>query len=276
MLVSAAGEALGYVSGGCVEGSVALLAREAIETGRPRLVTFGQGSPYPDVKLVCGARIEILIERVAPEDESWREVLDFAAARIAAERSVDLDSGAGETVPLAQEEIKGPLAGYDPQTRRGWRIYPPALRLVVIGGDPVALATAQLAAAAGMGVALIRPDGPPAPLQPGLWYDRGAPARALAALKLDPWTAVVTTTHDLELDHETLTAALPSKAFYVGALGSRRRLADRLAKLQSAGVDWAMVKRLRAPVGLDIGAQTAWEIAIAILADIISARRSRG
>jgi xanthine dehydrogenase accessory factor len=274
MLVAADGAAAGYVSGGCVEGSLALMAKETLASGKPRLVVFGKGSPFMDVKLVCGSRIDVLIEPARHADESLHEVLAGNAARHPVLRELDLDTGEAMATPLSPARAPGPAAGLNEGS--AWRLYAPTLRLAVIGADPVALALARLADQAGLAATLIRPDGPSqGPVGFGQAYQASAPALALAGLGLDPWTAVVTTTHDLDLDHQTLSAALPSPAFYVGALGSRRRLADRLGRLTNAGLDWSAVKRLRAPVGLDIGAAAPGEIAISILADVIAAHRGR-
>ncbi|MFZ4068924.1 MAG: XdhC family protein [Caulobacterales bacterium] len=269
MFIASDGAVAGYVSGGCVEASVALIAKDVVAENRVRRVIFGAGSPYADIKLVCGARIEIVIEPAQRGDETWRAVLDARAARQPIIRSRD---GAG--APMLLTDAPPGLAG---ENKDGafWRRYLPPQRLIVLGGDPVAVALARLAHASAVEVHLVRTYGPPAgPDQFGGHYRSADPASALADLKPDAWTAVVTTTHDLDADHAALRAALPSPAFYVGALGSRRRLADRIDKLQTDGLDWAAVKRLRAPVGLDIGARTPHEIAIAVLADIIAAARS--
>jgi xanthine dehydrogenase accessory factor len=270
MFIAPDGAVAGYVSGGCVEASVALIAKEVMAQNRVRRVIFGAGSPFADIKLVCGARIEVVIEPAQRSDETWRAVLAACAARQPIIRGRD---GAG--APVVLQEAPPGLAGEHPDGAF-WRRYLPPQRLIVLGGDPVAVALARLAHASGVEVHLARAYGPTAgPGQFGGQYRSADPAAALADLKPDAWTAVVTTTHDLDADHAALRAALPSRAFYVGALGSRRRLADRIDKLQADGLDWAAVKRLRAPVGLDIGARTPHEIAIAILADIIAAARGK-
>jgi xanthine dehydrogenase accessory factor len=79
-------------------------------------------------------------------------------------------------------------------------------------------------------------------------------------------------THDWELDHETLVAALPSAASYVGVVGARRRVPERLARLRAAGVDESALRRLRAPIGLDLGGKAPWEIAISVVAQIVAGR----
>lgn len=268
MAVAADGRAAGHVSGGCVEGSVAIVGREVAETGKPRLVVFGRGSPFVDVQLICGARIEVFIERASAADKTLHAVLQARAARQSVVRSVTYDGAA--TIRAANET--DPLAGADDEARIMFRRYDPPTRLVVLGHDPVALALAALAQSAGIESTLVRARGPqsgPA----GARYLPMGPVEAFDNLKLDPWTAIVTTTHDLNDDHEALEAALPSPAFYVGALGSRLRVADRVAKLEKAGVAWDAIKRLRAPVGMDIGAATPMEIALSILADIVRVQR---
>jgi xanthine dehydrogenase accessory factor len=90
----------------------------------------------------------------------------------------------------------------------------------------------------------------------------------MAAIGLDPWTAVAAATHDADLDHAALMTALPSTAFYVGALGARRRRDDRLAALAASGVTEAQIARLHTPIGLELGGKAPWEVAIAVLAEI--------
>jgi xanthine dehydrogenase accessory factor len=96
----------------------------------------------------------------------------------------------------------------------------------------------------------------------------------LEALGLDRWTAVAVATHDADLDHAALAIALPSKAFYVGALGARRRLSERKMGLRGEGLSESDIARLHAPIGLDIGGKAPWEIAIAVMAEITSLRRA--
>ena len=82
-------------------------------------------------------------------------------------------------------------------------------------------------------------------------------------------------THEAEADHAALSVALPSPAFYVGALGARRRTGDRLAWLHAAGVADREIARLRTPIGLDIGGKAPWEVAISVLAEITAVRYAR-
>lgn len=268
MAIASDGRLAGYVSGGCVEGSVATVGREVAETGAPRHLVFGAGSPFADVRLVCGSRIEVFVERAQASDETLRAVLHARDARQTITRW---------TAPGGRAEIReggdGAVGVHD-ETGAVWRRYDPPTRLVVLGQDPVALATAQLARQVGIESILARRLGPQAaPSDFSSLYMSAAPTDALSRAALDRWTAVVTTTHDLEDDHEALDYALRSPAFYVGALGSRLRVADRVMKLEQAGLDWDAIRRLRAPVGLDIGAGTPMEIALSIVADIVRVQR---
>jgi xanthine dehydrogenase accessory factor len=92
---------------------------------------------------------------------------------------------------------------------------------------------------------------------------------------LDAYTALVAVTHDPKIDDYPIQAALVANCFYVGALGSRKTHAKRLERLTAAGVGEADLARIKAPIGLDIGAASPAEIAVATLAQIIAAFRTR-
>jgi xanthine dehydrogenase accessory factor len=94
------------------------------------------------------------------------------------------------------------------------------------------------------------------------------PDAALSAHGLDTRTAVVTLTHDPKLDDPALDAALKSPVFYIGALGSTRTHAKRVARLTEAGFAQAQIARIDAPIGLDLGARSPAEIAVAIMAQM--------
>ena len=102
------------------------------------------------------------------------------------------------------------------------------------------------------------------------------PEEAIAELEPDHQTAVVVLTHDDKFDEPALKAALASEAFYVGALGSRRTTERRRGRLLEAGVPEEQLARIMGPCGLDIGADTQEETALAILAEILAVRAGRG
>ena len=254
----------GYFSGGCVESDIADHAFACLSDGDPRTLIYGEGSPWPDIRLLCGARIEIFVERITADDAALAELLSAEADR----RPVTYVSD-GYARACAEDLSPWPEAAVE-------KLYEPAQRLAVIGGDPTALAIAQLGAQAGFETTLIRPKGPEAPPPiPGLAYRRGEPGEALAALGVDPWTAVAIATHDIETDHAALKAALLSPAGYVGLLGARRRLMGRLEELRADGLPESAIARLRAPIGLDIGGKAPWEVAVSVIGEIMTLRYDR-
>lgn len=154
----------------------------------------------------------------------------------------------------------------------------PPLRLVVVGAVHIAQALVPMAATLGFAVTVVDPRRAFATeerMGERVTISTEWPDEAMTALAPDARTAVVTLTHDPKLDDPALEVALRSPAFYVGALGSRRTHAKRVARLQESGLTEAEIGRIAAPVGLDIGAVTAPEIAVSILAQIVEARRRR-
>lgn len=155
------------------------------------------------------------------------------------------------------------------------RVYPPPVRLVVVGAVHVAQPLAAMARAAGLAVVVVDPRRAFATEDrfPGVRLVRSWPAEGLEALAPDRRTAVVTLSHDPKLDDPGLVAALESPAFYVGALGSRRTHARRLDRLREAGVGEDALQRIHGPVGLKVGARTPGEIAVSILAEVVATLR---
>jgi len=263
-MVFAPGIVAGYFSGGCVESDIADHAAACLEDGEPRTLVYGEGSPWPDIRLLCGARIEIVLERVGPDDPALAELLQAHLDR----RPVVWVSD-GRRRECAAEVQPWPEALV---VRR----HEPTPRLIVVGGDPTALAIAQLGAQSELETTLVRPKGPvDGPPIAGVAYSRAEPDAAFAAIGVDAWTAIAIATHDLETDRAALRAALPSAAGYVGLLGARRRIADRLAPLRMEGAPESAFARLRAPIGLDIGGKAPWEVAVSVIGEIMALRYAR-
>ena len=153
--------------------------------------------------------------------------------------------------------------------------YNPPLRLVVVGAVHIAQALVPMAAGLGYGVTVADPRRAFATDErfPGVTVSTDWPDEALDALRPDSRTAIVTLTHDPKLDDPALDRALRSQAFYIGALGSRRTHAARMERLRALGHDDAAMARIHGPVGLNIAAVTAPEIALSILAQVVAVRR---
>ncbi len=285
LAISGDGEMLGSVSGGCVEGAVVTEALDALADRKPRLLTFGVSDETAFAAgLACGGTIRILVEPVGEGDMALPEPLLAALTDArAASRAVAL-----VTTPASWERrLLHP--GEDPATDARFRsdrsgmeedgrfiaIHNPPLRLIVIGAVHIAQPLLQIARTCGYAPTLIDPRaafGSEARF-PGETILDDWPDEALAALKPDARTAIVTLTHDPKLDDPAIRLALNSPAFYLGALGSKKTHAKRVERLAAAGFTPQQIARIHAPVGLDIGARTPAEIAVAILAQITETLR---
>lgn len=155
------------------------------------------------------------------------------------------------------------------------QVHNPPLRLIVVGAVHIAQALVPFAVPLGFAVTVVDPRRAFATDErfPGVTVSTEWPDEAMAALAPDVRTAVVTLTHDPKLDDPALDTALRSDAFYIGALGSRKTHAARLARLRELGHDDATLARIRGPVGLNIEAVTAPEIGLSIAAEIVAVRR---
>jgi len=210
------------------------------------------------------------------------------AARRAAVLVTELASGAQRLV--RQGEIAAdPLAALiETQLRTGksgsveaggasyfLTVQAPHPRIVVTGAVHISQAMAPMAQALDLDLVVIDPRTAFATPErfPGVTLLAEWPEEALPRLGLDGYTAFVALTHDPKIDDPGLAAALRSDCFYIGALGSRKTHGKRLERLAAAGFDAGATGRIHAPIGLDIGAVSPAEIALAILAEIVSSLR---
>lgn len=280
LAVSGAGEIMGSVSGGCVEGAVVTEALEALQDGKPRLLTFGVSDDQAfAVGLACGGTIRVLVE---PVGAALPEALlaDLVAAR-AGRQGVAyvvnlatwdrrLTAGPGDPLePAIAARLRSDRSGME---QGDWFIvvHNPPLRMIVVGAVHIAQALMPMARACGYDATLIDPrEAFASPDRfPGEVLMHDWPDEAMEAIGLDARTAVVTLTHDPKLDDPAIRAALAAPVFYLGCLGSPRTHAKRVDRLTAAGVTPDQIARIHAPVGLDIGAKSPAEIALSILAQV--------
>lgn len=157
-------------------------------------------------------------------------------------------------------------------------VHVPPARIAVIGAVHISQALAPMAKIAGFDVEIIDPR--TAFASPERFADVALhaewPEEVLKTTPLDPYTALAAFTHDPKIDDYPIGEALRTGCFYVGALGSRKTHAKRVDRLKEAGLSEEQIGRIAAPVGLDIGAASPAEIAVATLAQIIEAFRRRG
>lgn len=213
------------------------------------------------------------------------------AARRAAVVVTDIASGAQRLVreadapcdPLAAEIEAALRSGRSAMLRRPegevfLNVHVPPARIVVIGAVHISQALAPMARLAGFDIEIVDPRTAFATPDrfPDVALTAEWPEDALLARPLDAYTALVAVTHDPKIDDAPLMAALAAECFYVGALGSRKTHGARVARLTEAGAGEGSIARIEAPIGLDIGAATPPEIAVAVLGSIIRAFRKRG
>ena len=262
MLVHEDGRFEGSVSGGCVENAVLAEAESVIASGKSALLRFGVSDDNAwEAGLPCGGDIAVLVQPV-----SEGGFAPFLFDHVAEGRS------RGETVPLSTDTATGRS---EAGVREGWFVnrYRPPRRLIIVGAVQIAQALAGLARELGIGVTVIDPRGRFLTRErfPDAALDDRWPDEAVAALKPDPGTALVTLSHDPKIDDPALIAGLSAPTGYVAALGSRRSHAARRERLAAAGVASADLDRIDGPAGIDIGALGPAEIALSIAAGMVQA-----
>jgi xanthine dehydrogenase accessory factor len=284
LAVSESGELAGSVSGGCVENEVYAAAREVLDGGEGRLLTYGITDDMAfSVGLPCGGEIDVWVD--APEEAELAPVLAVVRADGEAVLFVDLEDGArrfaraGED-PLADELLRaGHSRVLDLEGRRVFAdVYAPPPRLLVFGAVDTAEALCAAAKALGWRTIVADARGKFATAERLPSADEIVvewPEQALAHVRPDHATAVVVLTHDDKFDLPALKGVLETEAFYVGALGSRRNQARRRGRLLEAGVPEESLERISGPCGLDLGAATPAETAVSILAEILAVRAGR-
>jgi xanthine dehydrogenase accessory factor len=212
------------------------------------------------------------------------------AARRAVVLVTELESGRQRVVPAAGVAAD-PLADLiDQRLRLGksgivqdkgldyfLTVQAPPVRLVIIGAVHIAQALAPMAHLVDLDVVIIDPR--TAFATPERFPDATIlaewPDDVLPGLSLDPYSAVALLTHDPKIDDQALVAALRAECFYIGALGSRKTHAKRLDRMRDHGFRDTDLARIHAPIGLDIGAVSPAEIAVAVLGEIIGALRKK-
>ncbi|MEL7261288.1 MAG: XdhC family protein [Pseudomonadota bacterium] len=280
MVVSGAGDMMGSVSGGCVEGAVVVEALDALADGTPRLLEYGvsDGDAFA-VGLACGGTIRVLVEPVgkAMPVEMLGALVEARAARAPVAYVVDLESWDrrldtdGHNTRFAADRT-----GVDADGRTFVAIHNPPLRLAIVGGVHIAQALVPMARLAGYDPIIIDPREAfgSAARFPGERLINDWPDEALAEVGLDTRTALVLLTHDPKLDDPALHLALRSQAFYIGALGSTRTHAKRAERLAAAGFGADDIARIHGPIGLNIGAASPAEIAVSILGEMVQTLRT--
>ncbi len=304
MALTAGGKITGSVSGGCVENAVFEAGVESLKTKRPQLLHFGVADETAwEVGLACGGSIDIFVNLL---DSNFFQALHTIIKEETPAVHVTVIRGSDEILGcelLISED--GIIAGSPGNEWRSAVLKPgkeallqgvsrravlseslevfldvmlPPPTLVIVGGVHIAIALVSLAKTLGYRTILVDPRKawgneerfPNVDELIQLWIPD-----AFGKIKLTRSTAIAMLTHDPKLDDPALRIALPSPAFYVGALGSKSTHAKRRTRLLNDGMTESQLSRLHAPIGLDIGAQTPEEIALSIMSEVVEAHRKQ-
>lgn len=263
------GAVVGSVSGGCVEDDlIDRMKRGRLKGDRPFVLTYGAGdAETARVRLPCGGVLELVIEP-APDTALLDELRRRLADGRRCARQVDLIAGTASLLPAGD----GYAVSWD-----GGRLttpHGPRWRLLLIGVGPLSHCVAEIATALDYQVSVCDPrrDYARQWTLPGVELLTLPPDDAVVAFRPDSHSAVMTLSHDPKLDDLALLAALPSPAFYVGALGSRASVVKRRERLRQLDLPADALARLRGPIGVYIGSRTPAEIAVSILAELTAVK----
>lgn len=263
------GLAVGSVSGGCIEDDLVLRAKRGqLLTDRCEVLAYGETKEEAKrFGLPCGGAMRLVVEPV--RNKEWvGQVLQLVQAHRLVRRSLRLNS----MQVVLEDASRSDSFAFDGETLRN--VFGPRWRLLIIGAGQTSAYLARMAQALDYQVSVCDPRQEMRQTwevaDTALLGDM--PDDAVLALQVDGCTAIITLTHDPKLDDMALLEALKSPAFYVGALGSQSNNDKRRERLALFDLTQKEIDRLHGPVGLSIGSRTPPEIAVAILAHMISVR----
>ena len=205
-------------------------------------------------------------------------VTDVASGKERLVKAADVAGDPLRTV-LAERLRSGKSGMVDsPEGRVFLTVHVPAPQLVITGAVHISQTLAPIGKLLGYDVTIVDPRTAFASIErfPDVKVIAEWPDKALPPLGIDHYTAFVALTHDPKIDDPALMHALSRDCFYIGALGSKKTHARRVARLKEQGLSEADIGRIHAPIGLDIGAVSPAEIAVAIMAEITSRLREEG
>lgn len=269
MAIAQDGAAVGSISAGCVEAKVIEAANEVLMTHEPKILSFGKADELDPwtIGLSCGGSIDILVsiwDQSSPILKAWLDEANlWQEATCWIPRSGDFR--------IAAENGDRELSA----THYLLHFKPPP-RLHIIGGGHIAGHLCALARQTGWHVTVIDPrdsftESGHFAVKPHAIH-RAWPQDVLQAKQFGSADYAILLTHDPKIDDPAITILLKSEAAYIGALGSHTTQQKRKQRLCAQGFSLEDIKRIHGPVGVDIGARTPAEIAVSILAEIISVR----
>jgi xanthine dehydrogenase accessory factor len=254
----------GSLSGGCIENAVVAEALDALKADCPRVVRFGAGSPYLDIKLPCGGGLDL---HFAPLGSG-----DFAARCLASETArTPFTIAVSPQGAQHREGWQG--ASFEAGTGTGTFGQWPAPLVQIIGHGAGVEALSMLASTIGCEVRAFTPD---ERIIASLERQGHAPAllkrrTQTDLLASDPWSAFVFLFHDHDWEIGLIKRALELPHFYIGAMGGRRAHAFRIEALAQRGVTHERMDTIKAPIGVFHSSRDPHTLALSTLAEVIRA-----
>ncbi|MCO5398811.1 XdhC family protein [Ralstonia soli] len=263
------GVVIGSVSGGCIEDDlIDRVRREGLHHTKPEAVKYGISAEEAHrFGLPCGGTLQLVLEPLSAASGIDALLHAVEAGQLVA-RTLDMATGATTLQHATATD------GLQFDEARLVTIHGPRYRMLVIGAGQLSRYLCQIAVGLDYHVTVCDPREEYSEEWDiaGVTMVRTMPDDTVTAMKLDERCAVIALTHDPKLDDLALMEALKTRAFYVGALGSRRNNANRRERLKEFDLSDAELARLHGPVGIYIGSRTPPEIAISILAEVTAAK----
>ncbi len=281
------GRFVGSVSGGCIEGEVLTEAEDVFASGNASTMEFGvEDETAWSVGLPCGGRIKVYLERFDKENGALlRRAQEARERRNGLIIRTNLADGTRDVFERTDANLPDDVAARFATAKSGLRETPegmvfthalvPPARIIAVGAGHISQVLSQIAQLAGYEVIIVDPRTAFASPErfPGVDVQSEWPQDALPKLGLDAYTALAVLAHVAHIDDEALKVGLKSDCLYIGALGSKRNHTARIERLKEAGLSDEEIGRIRNPIGIDIGAQSPAEIALAVMAEIVRAVR---
>ena len=260
------GHIVGSVSGGCIEKQLAVRIDDS-----DRAKAFSHTVSDDEARrfgLPCGGQLELVFEQLS-QSQPLKDIQQAIAHRKRLARTVELASVNSVSIEEVDRSVE---FLYDDKSIR--KVFGPGWRMLLIGAGQLSRYVARFALALDYEVIVCEPREEYASSfnVDGCTLVNSLPDEAVIEHAQDHHSVVLALTHDSNLDDSALIEALPSNAYYVGALGSKANNTRRRKRLDDIGVD--NVERLHGPVGLSIGSRSAAEIAISIMAELVQLRNT--
>lgn len=303
MAVTTDQQITGSVTGGCIEGAVYEEAQEVLSNGKPKTVRYGVANDQTpwEIGLSCGSSLDVFIESL--QSSTWQTHFSTLQQNLVENQLLAVvtlltgeDTGAkllvwpdGRTQgslgspELEKSGLKAAMQQINTRDPKAVKlseeaevfidIFLPPSRLIIVGAVHIAIPMVGLARTLGFRTLVVDPRKAYANRERFPDADELIiewPSDAIEKLNPDQGTFIAVVSHDDKLDNPALAEALKSQAAYVGVLGTKRNVPKRLDALRELGVSEDQLKRLHAPIGLEIGAVQPEEIALSVLADIIA------